>query len=116
MAAAVAAREFQVGAVMLARPGHSCLPGQALEEYGVRRARQSLSQLADRIPRLALVVSDGEEETAQPIEEITIGSTVLVRHGEVLPQDGELLSERALCRNCAYAAKLEIQPTATYSG
>jgi heavy metal translocating P-type ATPase len=92
IAAAVAALEFQVGAVialMLAS-------GQALEEYGVRRARRSLSLLADRIPRIALVVADGEEARALPVDEITVDSKVLVRHGEVLPLDGELLSERAL--------------------
>jgi heavy metal translocating P-type ATPase len=92
IAAAVAAMEFQVGAVialMLAS-------GHALEEYGVRRARKSLSLLADRIPRMALVVADGAEARALPVDEITIGTIVLVRHGEVLPLDGELLSERAL--------------------
>ena len=92
IAAAIAAVEFQVGAVialMLAS-------GQALEEYGVRRARRSLSLLADRIPRIALVVADGEEPRALPVDEITIGSVVLVRHGEVLPLDGDLLSDRAL--------------------
>jgi cation transport ATPase len=90
--AAVAAGEFQVGAVialMLAS-------GQALEDYGVRRARRSLSLLADRIPRIALVFGDGEEARPLPVDEITVGSTILVRHGEVLPLDGELLSERAL--------------------
>ena len=92
IAAAVAAVEFQVGAVialMLAS-------GQALEEYGVRRARRSLSLLADRIPRMALVVADSEPARPLPVDEITVGSIVLVRHGEVLPLDGELLSERAL--------------------
>ena len=95
IAAAVAALELQVGAVialMLAT-------GQALEEYGVRRARRSLTLLQDRIPRTALVVWDGDEqlpETGIPVEEITIGSVVLVRHGEVLPLDGELVSDRAL--------------------
>jgi len=91
IAAALAAVEFQVGAVialMLAS-------GQALEEYGVRRARRSLGLLADRIPRMALVVADSEATRALPVDEITVGSIVLVRHGEVLPLDGELLSERA---------------------
>src|SRR4029079_7869346 len=32
----------------------------------------------------------------RPVEGITIGAAVMVRHGEVLPLDGELLSERAL--------------------
>src|SRR5579859_7173200 len=92
IAAALAALEFQVGAVialMLAS-------GEALEDYGVRRARGSLSLLADRIPRHALVVGDDDGLVMLPVEEITVGSAVMVRHGEVLPLDGELLSERAL--------------------
>ena len=92
IAAAVAAIQFQVGAVialMLAS-------GKALEDYGVRRARNNLSLLTDRIPRTALVIGDGEVGVPLPVEEITIGSMVMVRHGEVLPLDGELRSERAL--------------------
>jgi len=92
IAASLAAIEFQVGAVialMLAS-------GQALEEYGVRRARRSLSLLTDRIPRVALVADDGNAPRPLPVEEITVDSRVLVRHGEVLPLDGELLSDRAL--------------------
>jgi heavy metal translocating P-type ATPase len=94
IATAVAAGEFQVGAVIAIMVAS----GQALEEYGVRRARSSLSMLADRIPRSALVLSDNRESvsgTSLPIEEITVGSVLLVRHGEVLALDGELLSERA---------------------
>ena len=71
IAAAVAAMEFQVGAVialMLAS-------GKALEDYGVRRARDNLSLLTDRIPRTALVIGDGERRRCRlPVEEITIGS------------------------------------------
>src|SRR6266566_1780655 len=70
IAAALAAIEFQVGAVialMLAS-------GEALEEYGVRRARGSLSLLADRIPRHALIVGDDHATVMLPVEEITIGS------------------------------------------
>src|SRR6266567_7850841 len=59
-------------------------------------ARGSLSLLADSIPRHALVVGDDHATVMLPVEEITIGSVVMVRHGEVLPLDGELRSERAL--------------------
>ena len=92
ISAALAAGEFQVGAVI----GLMLASGQALEDYGVRRAKSSLSMLSDRIPRHALVVADDELEQLVPVEEITVGSVVLVRHGEVLPLDGALLSERAL--------------------
>jgi P-type E1-E2 ATPase len=70
--------------------------GRALEEYGVRRARSSLSMLSDRIPRTALVLREGEAPVAAEVDEIELGSEVLLRHGEVLLLDGELLSERAL--------------------
>jgi heavy metal translocating P-type ATPase len=92
MAAAIAALELQVGAVIALM----LESGRALEDYGVRRARGSLSLLADRIPRSALVVREGMAAVPVVLEEITLGSEVLVRHGEVLPLDGELLSERAL--------------------
>ncbi len=91
IAAAIAAVEFQVGAVialMLAS-------GRALEDYGVRRARRSLSLLADRIPRTALVERDGQSIECI-VDDIDVGAQVLVRHGEVLPLDGVLVTERAL--------------------
>jgi cation transport ATPase len=94
IATAVAAREFQVGAAIALMVAS----GEALEAYGVGRARRSLSMLADRIPRTALVLPDDDRDAppvAVPIEEITIGSIVLVRHGEVLPLDGELVNGRA---------------------
>jgi hypothetical protein len=40
--------------------------------------------VADRIPRTALVIGGGEVGVPLPVEEITIGSMVMVRHGEVL--------------------------------
>jgi heavy metal translocating P-type ATPase len=92
MAAAVAALELQVGAVIALM----LESGRALEDYGVRRARSSLSLLADRIPRTALVLHADAAAVPVVLEDITLGSEVLVRHGEVLPLDGELLSERAL--------------------
>jgi heavy metal translocating P-type ATPase len=92
MAAAVAAKEFQVGAVIALMVAS----GQALEDYGVGRARSSLNLLADRIPRRAMVVDRDAPDVLLPIEEITIGCVVLVRHGEVIPLDGELLSDRSL--------------------
>jgi cation transport ATPase len=88
IAAAIAAVEFQVGAVialMLAS-------GKALEDFGVRRARRSLSLLADRIPRTALVQHADQTAVAMAVDDIDVGATVLVRHGEVLPLDGTLRS------------------------
>jgi hypothetical protein len=69
----VAALELQVGAVialMLAS-------GQALEDYGVRQ---------------------GEAATPTSVEEIVLGSVVLVRHGEMLPLGPDEANRMASCR------------------
>ena len=59
--------------------------GRALEDYGVRRARRSLSLLADRVPRIALVRRGPDTFEPVAVDDIGIGAHVLVRLGEVLP-------------------------------
>jgi len=44
--------------------------------------RGSLSLLTDRIRRHALVVGDDDSTVMFPVEEITIGSAVIVRHAK----------------------------------
>lgn len=68
--------------------------GRTLEEYGAKRAHQSLGQLAERIPHEVLLETDGSEKKVA-IETITVGQTIVVRKGEVIPLDGVLLSETA---------------------
>jgi heavy metal translocating P-type ATPase len=61
--------------------------GEALEAYALRRARTSLSALADRAPRLAHI---WEEATLIdiPAEKVEIGMTIVVKPGELVPVDG----------------------------
>lgn len=61
--------------------------GEALETYALRRARTSLSALADRAPRTAHIWQ-GEELVTIPAEEVEVGMEVVVKPGEVLPVDG----------------------------
>ena len=68
--------------------------GRTLEEYGAKKAHQSLGQLADRIPHEVLL-EENETEKKVSIETITVGQTIIVRKGEVIPLDGTLLSEQA---------------------
>ncbi len=85
---AIITGEYLVGAVialMLAT-------GRTLEKYGASQARHSLSALADRIPNEVLVES-GSTSSKQKIDSITIGSIIVLRKGEVIPLDGQLLSE-----------------------
>ncbi len=69
--------------------------GGALEEIAARRARRDLSALLDRSPSVAHVVDDAGEIHDVPIEEVTVGQDILVRPSEMVPVDGELLTDEA---------------------
>jgi heavy metal translocating P-type ATPase len=61
--------------------------GEALEAYALRRARSSLSALAERAPRSAHVWQ-GESLVTIPAEQVEIGMEVVVKPGELIPVDG----------------------------
>ena len=65
--------------------------GEALEAYALRRARASLSALAERAPRTAHRWC-GEELVSIPAEEVEVGMDVVVKPGELVPVDGVVLS------------------------
>ncbi|WP_431218960.1 heavy metal translocating P-type ATPase [Leifsonia xyli] len=70
--------------------------GEALEDYADRRARRELDALLSRDPRSAHRYSDaGDVVEEVPIAEVAVGDVLLVRPSEVVPVDGELLSEVA---------------------
>ncbi len=64
--------------------------GQALESRAKGRTSQALRRLMDLRPRTARVLRDGTEVEI-PAEEVRHGDVVLVRPGERLPVDGEIL-------------------------
>ena len=68
--------------------------GEALEKYSLRRASSSLEQLLARAPSAAHRKSGaGIEEIT--VEQVRVGDTLLVRPGDLIPVDGELLSAEA---------------------
>jgi heavy metal translocating P-type ATPase len=67
--------------------------GESLEKYGIAKAKQSLTGLADRIPHSVQVKTNNEETILTAIEDVVIGQKIIVRKGEVIPLDGVLLSE-----------------------
>jgi len=69
--------------------------GQALEEYGMTRAKESLTALVDRIPSEVVMWSEGKAHSKRPISDVKVGQKILVRKGEVVPLDGILVSEEA---------------------
>jgi Cd2+/Zn2+-exporting ATPase len=61
--------------------------GGVLETFAVDRARSSLKQLVDLVPREAHVVRDGIESLV-PVDQIAIGEFAHIRPGERVPLDG----------------------------
>ncbi|MDQ6435614.1 heavy metal translocating P-type ATPase [Mesorhizobium sp. LHD-90] len=69
--------------------------GQFLESYAEGRARREMTALLGRVAHTAMrYAARGLEEV--PIEALAAGDRILVRHGEVIPVDGDLSSDGAL--------------------
>jgi heavy metal translocating P-type ATPase len=65
--------------------------GEALEAYALRRARSSLSALAERAPRSAHIWR-GDELVSIPAEQVEVGMEIVVKPGELIPVDGIVTS------------------------
>jgi len=65
--------------------------GHALERLAMDRARNAIRALADLTPSVARVVRSGSEVEV-PVAELTIGEHVIVRPGERIPADGEVVA------------------------
>ena len=65
--------------------------GNALEELALERSRRSVESLRELAPSTAYVVV-GSEEILTPVAEISTGSSIVIRPGERLPLDGEVIS------------------------
>ena len=64
---------------------------ELLEAHAMDRTRESIRELLALSPDTATVRRDGEEETV-PAAGVRVGETVVVRPGERIPVDGEVLS------------------------
>lgn len=64
--------------------------GELFQGIAVGKSRKSISALMDIRPDYAVVLRDGKEETVSP-EEVEIGETIIVRPGERIPLDGEIM-------------------------
>src|SRR6266702_2558416 len=65
--------------------------GEALEAHALRRARSSLSALAERAPRSAHIWR-GDELVSIPAEQIDVGMEIVIKPGELIPVDGVVTS------------------------
>lgn len=63
---------------------------ELLESFSVSRARRSISELMDFTPQSAMVIRDGRERRID-VTDVRVGDIVVVRPGERLPVDGEVV-------------------------
>ena len=86
-----------VGAVIIAATEEAAmvvflfLVGELLEGVAAGRARASIQGLTKLVPKTALLERDGRTEEV-PAEILAVGSIILVRPGDRVPADGEIVS------------------------
>lgn len=64
--------------------------GEFFQSIAVGRSRKSIAALMDIRPDCACILRDGVEEVVSP-EEVMVGETLLVRPGEKIALDGEII-------------------------
>ena len=69
--------------------------GEALEAYALRRARRELTALISQAPRKAHR-QEGSVLKEVPVESVVPGDIVLVKPGELVPVDGQVLTGRSM--------------------
>lgn len=68
--------------------------GDYAERFTTARARRAVKDLTAMAPQMARVECDGAEREV-PVGEVKVGETVIVRPGEKIPVDGEVMSGQA---------------------
>lgn len=67
--------------------------GELFQGIAVGKSRRSIAELMDIRPDSAVVIRNGAEEEVSP-EEVMPGEIIIVRPGERIPLDGEIISGR----------------------
>lgn len=65
----------------------------ALEVYTMEKARKSIRSLMEIAPNKALIIQNGQE-VELPVEDVNIGDIMLIKPGEKLALDGEIIKGR----------------------
>src|SRR6266851_269964 len=74
--------------------------GDYAEHFTTERSRPAVKRLTALAPQTARVERDGAEQVV-PIEEVQVGETVIVRPGESIPVDGEVIGGQATVNQAA---------------
>ncbi len=89
------------------------LIGEAFEHAAVRRSRSSIKALMDISPDEACVITDDGEERRET-EDVEVGTLIVIRPGERVPLDCEIISGSTLVDTSAITG--ESQPSAVTVG
>ena len=68
--------------------------GECFQSYAVNRSRKSITELMNIKPEYAVVLRDGKEETIDP-SDVKLGDIVLVKPGEKIPLDGNVIEGKS---------------------
>ena len=74
--------------------------GDYAERFTTERARRAVKDLTAMAPQTARVEREGQE-TEIPVTQVQVGETIIVRPGETIPVDGEVLSGQATINQAA---------------
>lgn len=69
--------------------------GELFQNYATGKSRDSISQLMELAPETAIVERNGEMEEVDP-DEVEAGEIIIVRPGEKIPLDGEVIEGESL--------------------
>jgi Cu+-exporting ATPase len=86
--------------------------GDYVESFTAERARRAVKDLTALAPQTARVERDGLEQEV-PIGEVEVGEVVIVRPGEKIPVDGEVISGQATVDQSAITGEsmpVEVEP------
>ena len=87
--------------------------GDYAEHFTTERSRRAVKRLTALAPQTARVERDAREQIV-PISEVRIGETVIVRPGESIPVDGEVIGGQATVNQAAITG--ESMPVEVSSG
>ena len=74
--------------------------GEFLQDLAVSKSRRSVTELMDIRPDSAHLLKDGREMTVKP-EDVPVGSLIVIRPGEKVPLDGEVVEGRSFLDTAA---------------
>ncbi len=72
--------------------------GETLERYGIKRSQQALQALIEGSPKSALLKATQEKV---PIEQVVVGSIVIIKPGDQIPLDGTVVEGSSLIDEAA---------------